>query len=97
VSVNTVTPPPCFGSEGRTIVYRSDVEGMRSVIAFLFDAAATAIHELCNLTAADAAVLHAGVRQSPQRQEDRRQAQGLTAGSIDDYRRAKRGTSWRGL
>jgi hypothetical protein len=36
-------------------------------------------------------VLHAGVRQSPQRQEDRRQAQGLTAGSIDDYRRASAG------
>jgi hypothetical protein len=37
-------------------------------------------------------VLHAGVRQSPQRQEDRRQAQGLTAGSIDDYRRASAGS-----
>ena len=45
--------------EGRTIIYRSDVEGMRSVIAFLVDDCCVGHPELCNLVAADAvAVLH---------------------------------------
>jgi len=40
--------------EGRTIIYRSDVEGMRSVIAFLVDDCCNGHPELCNLVAADA-------------------------------------------
>src|ERR1700739_4881772 len=40
--------------EGRTIVYRSDVEGVRSVIAFLVDDCCDGHPELCNLVAADA-------------------------------------------
>ncbi|UFW85937.1 metalloregulator ArsR/SmtB family transcription factor [Bradyrhizobium barranii] len=41
--------------EGRTIIYRSDLEGMRSVIAFLVDDCCDGHPELCNLVAADAA------------------------------------------
>lgn len=41
--------------EGRTIIYRSDVDGMRSVIAFLVDDCCNGHPELCNLVAADAA------------------------------------------
>ena len=41
--------------EGRTIIYRSDVEGMRSVIAFLVNDCCGGHPELCNLVAADAA------------------------------------------
>ena len=41
--------------DGRTIIYRSDVEGMRSVIAFLVDDCCNGHPELCNLVAADAA------------------------------------------
>jgi DNA-binding transcriptional ArsR family regulator len=41
--------------EGRTIIYRSDVEGIRSVIAFLVDDCCNGHPELCNLVAADAA------------------------------------------
>ncbi len=41
--------------EGRTIIYRSDVEGMRSIIAFLVDDCCDGHPELCNLVAADAA------------------------------------------
>ncbi len=41
--------------EGRTIIYRSDVEGMRSVIAFLVNDCCDGHPELCNLIAADAA------------------------------------------
>src|SRR5246127_3643426 len=41
--------------EGRTIVYRSDVEGVRSVIAFLVDDCCAGHRELCTLVAADAA------------------------------------------
>src|ERR1700745_3976979 len=38
--------------EGRTIIYRSNVEGMRSVIAFLVDDCCDGHPELCNLVAA---------------------------------------------
>ena len=38
--------------EGRTIIYRSDVEGMRSVIAFLVNDCCDGHPELCNLVAA---------------------------------------------
>jgi ArsR family transcriptional regulator len=41
--------------EGRTIIYRTDVEGMRSVIAFLVNDCCDGHPELCNLVAADAA------------------------------------------
>jgi ArsR family transcriptional regulator, arsenate/arsenite/antimonite-responsive transcriptional repressor len=41
--------------EGRTIIYRSDVEGIRSVIAFLVNDCCDGHPELCNLVAADAA------------------------------------------
>jgi len=41
--------------EGRTIIYRCDVEGMRSVIAFLVNDCCDGHPELCNLVAADAA------------------------------------------
>src|ERR1700688_1020603 len=41
--------------EGRTIIYRSDVEGMRSVIAFLVNDWCDGHPELCNLVAGDAA------------------------------------------
>src|ERR1700688_4385615 len=41
--------------EGRTIIYRSDVEGMRSVIAFLVNDCCDGHPALCNLVAADAA------------------------------------------
>ena len=41
--------------EGRTIIYRSNVEGMRSLIAFLVDDCCDGHPELCNLVAADAA------------------------------------------
>lgn len=40
--------------EGRTIIYRSDLEGMRSVIAFLVNDCCDGHPELCNLVAADA-------------------------------------------
>jgi DNA-binding transcriptional ArsR family regulator len=39
--------------EGRTIIYRSDVEGMRSVIAFPVNDCCDGHPELCNLVAAD--------------------------------------------
>lgn len=41
--------------EGRTIIYRSDVEGIRSVIAFLVNDCCDGHPELCSLVAADAA------------------------------------------
>jgi ArsR family transcriptional regulator len=41
--------------EGRTIIYRSDIEGIRSVIAFLVNECCDGHPELCNLVAADAA------------------------------------------
>jgi len=41
--------------EGRTIIYRSDVEGMRSVIGFLVNDCCDGHPELCNLVASDAA------------------------------------------
>jgi DNA-binding transcriptional ArsR family regulator len=41
--------------DGRTIIYRSNVEGMRSLIAFLVDDCCDGHPELCNLVAADAA------------------------------------------
>jgi len=41
--------------EGRTIIYRSDIEGIRSVIAFLVSQCCDGHPELCNLVAADAA------------------------------------------
>jgi DNA-binding transcriptional ArsR family regulator len=47
--------------EGRTIIYRSDVEGMRSVIAFLVNDCCDGHPELCNLVAADAAACCAPV------------------------------------
>src|SRR5580765_6107643 len=40
---------------GRTIIYRSDVEGIRSVVAFLVNDCCDGHPELCNLVAADAA------------------------------------------
>ena len=40
--------------EGRTIIYRSDVEGIRSVVAFLVNDCCDGHPELCNLVAADA-------------------------------------------
>lgn len=46
--------------EGRTIIYRADVEGMRSVIAFLVNDCCDGHPELCNLVAADAAACCAG-------------------------------------
>jgi DNA-binding transcriptional ArsR family regulator len=42
--------------QGRTIIYHSDVEGMRSVIAFLVNDCCNGHPELCNLVAADVAV-----------------------------------------
>jgi len=41
--------------EGRTIIYRSDIEGIRAVIAFLVNDCCDGHPELCNLVAADAA------------------------------------------
>jgi DNA-binding transcriptional ArsR family regulator len=41
--------------EGRSIIYRADVAGMRAVIAFLVDDCCDGQPELCNLVAADAA------------------------------------------
>jgi ArsR family transcriptional regulator, arsenate/arsenite/antimonite-responsive transcriptional repressor len=41
--------------DGRTIIYRSDVEGMRSVIAFLVNDCCDGHPELCDLVAADMA------------------------------------------
>jgi ArsR family transcriptional regulator, arsenate/arsenite/antimonite-responsive transcriptional repressor len=41
--------------EGRSISYRSDVAGIRAVIAFLVDDCCDGHPELCNLVAADAA------------------------------------------
>lgn len=40
--------------EGRTIIYRSDVEGMRAMIAFLVNDCCDGHPELCSLVAADA-------------------------------------------
>lgn len=40
--------------EGRNIIYRSEVEGMRSVIAFLVNDCCDGHPELCNLVGADA-------------------------------------------
>jgi len=39
--------------EGRTIIYRSDVEGMRALIGFLVNECCDGHPELCNLVAAD--------------------------------------------
>lgn len=47
--------------DGRTIIYRVDVEGMRSVIAFLVNDCCDGHPELCNLVAADAAACCAPV------------------------------------
>lgn len=41
--------------EGRTIIYRSNVEGMRALIGFLVSECCDGHSELCNLVAADAA------------------------------------------
>jgi ArsR family transcriptional regulator, arsenate/arsenite/antimonite-responsive transcriptional repressor len=41
--------------EGRTIIYRSNVEGMRALIGFLVSECCDGHPELCNLVAADAA------------------------------------------
>jgi DNA-binding transcriptional ArsR family regulator len=41
--------------EGRTIIYRSNVEGMRALISFLVSECCDGHPELCNLVAADAA------------------------------------------
>jgi DNA-binding transcriptional ArsR family regulator len=41
--------------EGRTIIYRSNVEGMRTLISFLVSECCDGHPELCNLVAADAA------------------------------------------
>jgi ArsR family transcriptional regulator, arsenate/arsenite/antimonite-responsive transcriptional repressor len=41
--------------DGRSIIYRADVAGMRAVIAFLVDDCCDGHPELCNLVAADAA------------------------------------------
>jgi ArsR family transcriptional regulator, arsenate/arsenite/antimonite-responsive transcriptional repressor len=41
--------------DGRTIIYRADVEGMRSVIAFLVSDCCNGNPELCDLVAADVA------------------------------------------
>jgi DNA-binding transcriptional ArsR family regulator len=41
--------------EGRTIIYRSNVDGMRALIAFLVSECCDGHPELCNLVAADAA------------------------------------------
>jgi DNA-binding transcriptional ArsR family regulator len=53
--------------QGRTIIYRSDVEGMRSVITFLVDDCCNGHPELCNLVAADGAACcaPAGGRSKP--------------------------------
>ncbi len=40
--------------EGRTIIYRSNVEGMRALIAFLVNDCCDGHPELCDLVAADA-------------------------------------------
>jgi hypothetical protein len=40
--------------EGRTIIYRSNVEGMRALIAFLVSECCDGHPELCNLVAEDA-------------------------------------------
>jgi len=40
--------------EGRTIIYRSDVEGMQSLLSFLVNDCCNGHPELCNLVAADA-------------------------------------------
>jgi ArsR family transcriptional regulator, arsenate/arsenite/antimonite-responsive transcriptional repressor len=41
--------------DGRTIIYRSNVEGMRALIAFLVSDCCDGHPELCNLVSADAA------------------------------------------
>jgi ArsR family transcriptional regulator, arsenate/arsenite/antimonite-responsive transcriptional repressor len=41
--------------DGRTIIYRSNVEGMRALIGFLVSECCDGHPELCNLVAADAA------------------------------------------
>ena len=41
--------------EGRTIIYRSDIAGIRSLITFLVNDCCNGHPELCNLVAADAA------------------------------------------
>ena len=57
--------------EGRTIIYRSDVEGMRSVIAFLVNDCCDGHPELCNLVAADAAPAARRLRRKPPRAAQR--------------------------
>ena len=42
--------------EGRTIIYRSDVEGMQSLFSFLVNDCCNGHPELCNLVAADARI-----------------------------------------
>jgi ArsR family transcriptional regulator, arsenate/arsenite/antimonite-responsive transcriptional repressor len=43
----------CSTREGRTIIYRSNVEGMRALIGFLVSECCDGHPELCNLVAAD--------------------------------------------
>src|ERR1700745_1763615 len=44
----------CSTREGRTIIYRSNVEGMRALIAFLVSDCCDGHPELCDLVVADA-------------------------------------------
>ncbi len=44
----------CSTREGRTIIYRSNVEGMRALIGFLVNDCCDGHPELCNLVAEDA-------------------------------------------
>src|SRR5246127_4395851 len=51
--------------EGRTIIYRSDVEGMRALIGFLVSDCCDGHPELCNLVAADAVACCAPAKAKP--------------------------------
>ena len=62
--------------EGRTIIYRSDVEGIREVVAFLVNDCCDGHPELCNLIAADAAACCAPANRArkPELRQRRRSA-----------------------
>ena len=63
--------------DGRTIIYRADVEGMRSVIAFLVNDCCDGHPELCNLVAADAAACCAAAPAKTRSAKEGGQAQEL--------------------
>jgi DNA-binding transcriptional ArsR family regulator len=60
--------------EGRTIIYRSNVEGMRDLIGYLISECCDGHPELCNLVAADAASCGAPAKTRPAKKAIKRRS-----------------------